>query len=110
MKCKKCGGSLKMFEVEVEDSDLGSTGFECNKCGELYFDGEKSRAVVEELKIKEPLKELPALSIRQKIIKLSKNRLGFYFNKDIARSAKLKAGEPIEVRLLDKKKILVEVK
>ena len=110
MKCKKCGGPLEKFAVEVEDSDLGSGGFECKKCGELFFDEKKGRVIVEELKRKELLRELPALSIRQKIIKLSKNGLGFYFNKDLTRSAKLKAGEPIEVRLLDKKRILVEVK
>ncbi len=110
MKCKKCGGSLEKFSVDVEDSGLPSEGFECKKCGELFFDEKKSKAVVEDLKRTKLLKELPVLSIRQKIIKLSKNRLGFYFNKDLARCAKLKAGEPIEVRLLDKKTIMVEVK
>lgn len=109
MKCKKCGGTLERFAVGVEDSDLPGEGFECKKCGELFFDEKKSRAIVEGLKKKELLKELPALSIRQKIIKLSKDRLGFYFNKDIVRCAKLKAGEPIEVRLLDKKRIMVEI-
>lgn len=83
---------------------------EMQKMRRVFFDEKKSRVVVEDLKRKELLKELPALSIRQKIIKLSKNRLGFYFNKDLARSAKLKAGEPIEVSLLNKKIILVEVK
>lgn len=109
MKCKKCGGTLERFALEVEDSDLPSEGFECRKCGELFFDERKSKEVVEDLKRKELLNELPALSIKQKVIKLSKNRLGFYFNKDIARCAKLKAGEPIEVRLLNKKKILLEI-
>lgn len=110
MKCKKCGGRLARFKVDVEDSDLPSEGFECRKCGELLFDEEKSRAVVENLKKKELLRELPVLSIKQKVIKLSKNRLGFYFNKDIARCTNLKGGEPIEVRVLDKKRILVEMK
>jgi hypothetical protein len=110
MKCKKCGGGVEKFAVKVEDSDLPSRGFECKKCGELFFDEKKSKAIVAHLKKKELLGDLPALSIRQKIIKLSKNRLGFYFNKDIARCAKLKAGEPIEVRLLDKKRIMVEIK
>ncbi len=109
MDCKKCGGKLERFAVEVEDSDLPSEGFECKKCGELFFDEKKSKAIAEDLKKKESFKELPALSIRQKVIKLSKNRLGFYFNKDLARCAKLKAGEPIEVSLLDKKRILIEV-
>lgn len=110
MNCKKCGGKLESFRVKVEDSDLPSEGFECNKCGELFFDEKKGKAVVEELRRKELLGELPVLSIKQKIIKLSKDRIGFYFDKDIARCAELKAGEPIEVRLLDKKTILLEVR
>ncbi|MFH1587395.1 MAG: hypothetical protein ABID38_06055 [Candidatus Diapherotrites archaeon] len=109
MKYEKCGGNLKKFKVDVEDSDLPSEGFECTKCGELFFDEEKSKKVVEDLKRKEILKELPALSIKQKIVKLSKDRLGFYLNKDIARCTGLKAGEEIEVSLLDKKRILVKV-
>lgn len=109
MNCRKCGGKLKKFKVEVEDSDLPSEGFECVKCGELFFDEEKSKAVVANLKRKELLSDLPALSVKQKIVKLSKDRIGFYFNKDIARCADLKPGEEIEVRLLDKKRILVEV-
>ncbi|HIH21371.1 MAG: hypothetical protein J4478_00535 [Candidatus Diapherotrites archaeon] len=109
MKCKKCGGRLKKFKVEVEGSDLHSEGFECVKCGELFFDEEKSRKVVADLRKREFLEELPALSIKQKVVKLSKDRLGFYFNKDIARCVNLKPGGEIEVRLLDKKRILVEV-
>ena len=109
MNCEKCDGSLKKFKVEVEDSDLSSEGFECVKCGELFFNKEKGKEIVADLKRKEMLEELPVLSIKQKIIKLSKDRIGFYFNKDIVRCAGLKAGEPVEVRLLDKKRILVEV-
>lgn len=109
MKCKKCGGSLKMFNVEVEGSGLHSKGFECTKCGELFFEREKGREIVEDLRQKEFLKELPALSIKQKVVKLSKDRLGFYFNKDIVRCVNLKHGEEIQVRLLDKKRILIEV-
>jgi len=52
MKCKKCGGTLERFTVEVEDSNLGSEGFECKKCGELLFDKKKSEAVVEDLRKK----------------------------------------------------------
>ena len=109
MKCKKCGGVLKEFNIEVEGSGLHSEGFECTKCGELFFESEKGREIVEDLRQREFLKELPALSIKQKVVKLSKDRLGFYFNKDIARCVNLKPGEEIQVRLLDKKRILIEV-
>lgn len=109
MNCEKCKGELKKFKVEVEDSDLNSEGFECKKCGELFFNKEKSKKIVEDLKTKELMKNLPALSIKQKVIKLSKDRLGFYFNKDIIRCTNLKAGESIEVRLLTKKHILLEI-
>lgn len=52
---------------------------EMQKMRWVFFDEKKSRVVAEDLK----RKELPALSIRQKIIKLSKNRLGFYFNNGV---------------------------
>lgn len=48
-KCKKCSGKLTKFKVDVEGSDLHSEGYECKKCGELFFDKEKSERLVEEL-------------------------------------------------------------
>ena len=61
--------------------------------------------VVGELKIKE---ESP-LKIRQKIIKLSRDRVGLYFNQDVIRSINLKAGKEVYVSVPDKKHIVIKL-
>ncbi len=66
------------------------------------FDGNSSKKVITEL-------QDSALKIRQKIIKLSQDRLGMYINKDIARSLNLKGGEEVSVSLPDKHHILIEI-
>jgi hypothetical protein len=109
MNCKDCGGKLKKVHVKVEGTDVASECTECANCGNLSFDQKAGRAVVGDLRKKEFLKEFPALSIRQRVVKLSKDRLGFYFSKDVIRCAKIKAGCSVDVRLLDKKHILLEV-
>ena len=50
------------------------------------------------------------LVIKQKIIKLSHNRLGMYINRDIARSLNLKGGEDVYVSVPDKKHLLLNIK
>ena len=64
---------------------------------------ESSKKVIEELR-DSPLK------IKQKVVKLSQDRLGMYFNKHIIRSLNIKKGESIYVSVPDKKHILIEVK
>ena len=54
------------------------------------------------------MKEMP-LAIKQKIIKLSHDRLGMYINRDIARSLNLKGGEEVFVSVPDKKHLVVNV-
>jgi hypothetical protein len=54
------------------------------------------------------LRETP-LKIKQKIVKLSQDRLGIYFNKNIVRSLNLKKGEEIYLSVPDKKHIVIEV-
>ena len=46
--------------------------------------------------------------MKQRIVKLSQDRLGMYINKDVARSLNLKGGEEIYISLPDKKHLLVE--
>jgi hypothetical protein len=59
---------------------------------------------VQELKIKEtPLK------IKQKIVKLSGDRLGFYFNQNIVRILNLKCGEEVVVSIPDNRHILINL-
>ena len=47
--------------------------------------------------------------ISQKIIKLSKDRLGMYFNKNIVESLGLKSGEEIQISVPDKKHIMLTI-
>jgi hypothetical protein len=56
----------------------------------------------------EKLKESP-LRIKQKVIKLSQDRLGMYFNRDIVRTLDLKPGEDIYVSVPNKKQFVVDV-
>ena len=59
-------------------------------------------------KIIEELRETP-LKIKQKIVKLSGERLGIYLNSHIVRSLQLKKGEEILVSVPDKRHILLEL-
>ena len=104
MKCPKCNSKMKELKVKIQDADSPVTSYQCGKCG--YFDFEEksmSKAIVE-IKAKEaPLK------IKQKIIKLSHDRLGMYINRDVARSLNLKGGEEVYVSVPDKNHLVVNV-
>jgi transposase-like protein len=102
MKCPKCRSEMKRIEVKVAGAKSRAKSYQCTKCDYFEFDPESSRKVVEELR------ETP-LKIRQKIIKMSQDRLGIYLNKDVAKSLNLKSGEEILVSVPDKKHILIEV-
>ncbi|MBS3145254.1 hypothetical protein J4414_00410 [Candidatus Woesearchaeota archaeon] len=104
MKCPKCKSSLIKVEVEVEGARNKAISYQCEKCDYVDFEKETSNKLLLELKAKEtPLK------IKQKIVKLSQDRLGTYFNKNIIRSLDLKAGENIYVSVPDKKHIVITV-
>lgn len=47
---------------------------------------------------------------RKKIVKLSQDRLGIYFNSHVVRSLHLKKGEDLYVSVPDKKRIVLELK
>lgn len=105
MKCKKCKTEMEKVNVNVEEASQEVLSFQCNKCGYVEFDQESANKAILELKLKEtPLK------IKQKIIKLSKDRLGTYFNSNIIRSLNLKSGEYIYVSVPDKKHIIISLK
>lgn len=102
MKCPKCNHNLREIEVKIQDADSPITSYQCANCG--YFDFEESsiNKAIKEIKLKEtPLK------IRQKIIKLSHDRLGMYFNRDIVRSLNLRGGEDINISIPDNKHIVI---
>ena len=102
MICPECNSNLKKVEVSVQDAKSKVISYQCPKCNYFEFEPGSSKKVVEELR------ETP-LRIKQKIIKLSQDRLGMYFNRDVVRSLNLKAGEDIYVSVPDKKHMIVKV-
>ncbi len=104
MECPKCSIQMKEVKVKIQDADSLVTSFQCSKCGHFDFEEKSINKVIEEIKIKESV-----LKIRQKIIKLSHNRLGMYINRDVARSLNLKGGEEVYITVPDKKHIVIGV-
>ena len=104
MRCPKCDSELKKIKVKIEDADGPVTSYQCGKCGYFDFEDKSINKAINEIKAKEaPLK------IKQKIIKLSHDRLGMYINRDVARSLNLKGGEEVYVSVPDKKHIVVDI-
>lgn len=105
MKCPNCKSEMERINVSVEGADHQVVSYQCENCGYIAFDQESANLAIMELKLKEtPLK------IRQKIVKLSKDRLGTYFNSNVIRSLGLKSGEEIYVSVPDKKHIIISLK
>ena len=102
MNCPRCNSNLKKVEVNVEGAKNKALSYQCAKCDYFEFEPDSSKKVIEELR------ETP-LKIKQKVIKLSQDRLGMYFNSNIVRSLGLKKGEEIYVSVPDKKRILIEL-
>ncbi len=104
MKCPNCEQELKEVNVDIEDAKTPVISYQCLNCDYYSFEPITTMKIIKELKEKEsPLK------IKQKIIKLSQDRLGIYFNQDIIKSLNLKSGEEVLVSVPDKKKIVLEV-
>ena len=103
-RCPKCDGKMKEVQVKIQDADSPVTSYQCAKCDYFDFEEKSMNKAINEIKAKEaPLK------IKQKIIKLSQDRLGMYINRDVARSLNLKGGEEVYVSVPDKKHIVVDV-
>ncbi len=102
MKCPKCSASLKEVEVGVHGAKSKASSYQCTKCDYFEFEPISSQKVIEELR-ESPLK------IKQKVVKLSQDRLGIYFNSNIIRSLGIKKGEEIYISVPDKKHILIEL-
>ena len=104
MRCLKCHSNLRRVKVSVEGAEQKAISYQCTKCDYFEFEEKSAAKVVKELKIKEtPLK------IRQKIIKLSQDRLGMYFNKNVVESLNLKAGEDVYISVPDKNHIVLKI-
>jgi len=102
MKCPNCNHELKKVEISVAGADSKAVSYQCPNCDYFEFESESSKKVINELN-NAPLK------IKQKIIKLSQDRLGIYLNSDIVRSLSLKSGEDIFVSVPDKNHIVLEI-
>ena len=100
--CPKCDSGMKLVEVETAGINQKVKSFQCSNCDHFEFEEDSSKKIISELE-KHPLK------ISQKIIKLSSNRLGIYFNKDVIRSLNLKNGEEVSISVPDKKHIVLEL-
>lgn len=105
MKCPKCKKKMDHELVKIEGAIQKVKSYQCPNCDHFEFEDTSSKKVLAELVATEnPLK------IRQKIIKLSADRLGVYINKHIIESLDLKAGTEIFVSVPDKKHIVLELK
>jgi hypothetical protein len=104
MNCPKCNAQMKQVKVKIQDAKNLVLSYQCAKCS--YFDFEKKsiKKAINEIKTKET-----SLNIKQKVIKLSKDRIGMYFNRDVARSLDIKAGDEIYVSVPDKEHIVLRI-
>ena len=105
MKCPNCRTILRRVKVSVEGAEKKAISFQCPRCDYFDFERDSARDVVRELKSKETV-----LKIRQKITKLSQERLGIYFNRNIVESLNLKAGEQVYISVPDKRHIILKIK
>lgn len=102
MKCPHCMRMLRIVDVAVAGAQHKARSYQCPGCDYFVFEPASSRKVLAELR------DTP-LKIRQKIVKLSKDRLGMYFNTHIIESLGLEKGESIYLSVPDKKHILIEL-
>ncbi len=103
MKCPKCNAELRKIEVKVHGAENRAISYQCTKCDYFEFEQNSSQKVIEELRE-------TSLKIKQKVVKLSQDRLGIYFNNNIIRSLEIKKGEEIYVSVPDKRHILIELR
>src|SRR3989344_8638050 len=103
MKCPKCSLNLRKVNVKVQGAENKVISYQCPNCDYFEFEPTSSKKAIEELR------ETP-LKIKQKIVKISQDRLGIYFNNNIIRSLDLKKGEDVYVSVPDKRHIILELK
>ncbi len=102
IKCPKCSSRMKQVKVKIQDAKTSVTSYQCSNCGYFDFEDKSMNKAINEIKAKETI-----LKIKQKIIKLSHDRLGMYINRDVARTLNLKGGEEVYVSVPDKKHVVL---
>ncbi len=104
MKCPRDHSVLKEVKVRIQDAQSPVTSHQCLVCGYFDFEQKSITHAIDEIREKEA-----HLKIKQKIIKLSHDRLGMYINRDVARSLNLKGGEEVYVSVPEKNRMMIEV-
>lgn len=104
MKCPHDHSDLKEVNVKIQDAKSPVISYQCRTCGYFDFEQKSITKAIDEIREKEA-----HLKIKQKIIKLSHDRLGMYINRDVARSLNLKGGEEVYVSVPEKNRMMVEV-
>ncbi|HLC66034.1 MAG TPA: zf-TFIIB domain-containing protein [Candidatus Nanoarchaeia archaeon] len=101
MKCPNCNATLRQVLVAVAGAEQKVRSFQCPKCDYFSFEPKSAEKVIAELR--------SPLRIHQRIVKLSANRLGMYFNRDVVRSLRLRKGAEIAISVPDKRHMVVEI-
>lgn len=104
MNCPQCHQNLKEIEVRIQDADSPVTSYQCGNCGYFDFEEKSMNRAITEIKTKDAV-----LKIKQRIIKLSQDRLGIYFNNNVVRSLGIRGGEEVYLSVPDRKHIVVEL-
>ena len=102
MKCPRCESKIRKVKVAIEGTRLKAISMQCINCDYFVFDQKSMEKAIADIKSREN-----PIVIKQKIIKLSKDRLGTYFNKNIISSLGLKPGENVYISVPDKKHIII---
>ena len=100
--CPECNSELRKVDVRIYGAKNKALSHQCTKCDYFEFEKDSSKKVMEEL-------HKNALKIKHKIVKLSGERLGMYFNNNIVRSLSLKKGNFLYVSVPDEKHIVLEL-
>lgn len=98
--CPRCGSKLNKVDVKVAGARATAKSLQCSSCDYFSFDQVSSRKVVD---------ELSPLQLKHKLVNLSGDRLGIYFNSNIVRSLELKKGSDVYVSVPDRKHIVIEI-
>ncbi len=105
MKCPECSRELKEVKVAVEGTENRVISYQCPKCNYFEFDKKSGEEIISEIQSHSQ----SLLTIKQRIINISHDRLGTYFNENIVRSLNLRAGEEILVSTPDPKHIIIQL-
>tara|TARA_Y100000031_G_C8193799_1_gene372699 strand:- start:555 stop:875 length:321 start_codon:yes stop_codon:yes gene_type:complete len=101
--CPNCHTKTKEAFIHIDGSTTKVRSNHCPPCNYISFDPAVTNTIIQELP-KSPLK------IKQKIIKLSQDRLGIYLNTHIVESLNLKKGEELLISVPDSNHILIQRK